>query len=115
MKVITTRSNNYCLINIIGRLDSYTIPQLNISLQNVIPMGVRFIIIDLSKIDYISSSGLLTLVQTQKNFTVHNLGEIFLAGAPEVVLNSFAIAGFYKIFKFFVDIQSAIESIEIGK
>jgi len=115
MKVNLTRSDNYCLVNIAGRLDSYTTPQLKSSFQNIKYMGVRFIIIDLSQIDYISSSGLLTLVQTQKNLIEQDSGVIYLVGAPEVVLNSFAIAGFDNNFKFFEDSQSAIKSIEIGE
>lgn len=113
MNITTNQSDNYCLITITGRLDSFTTPHLIVALQDVMASGNKFIIIDLGKIDFMSSCGILTLVQTQKKLKETKTGEIFLASVPELVHNSFSIAGFDKIFNFFIDTQSAIDSTKI--
>ncbi len=110
MEIVTTQYKHCDLIKPIGRIDSYTAPQLETMLQALYDDDHFKIVIDLNEAKYMSSAGLLVLVCLQKTGKSHNRGEILLAGTPEPIKSAFQLAGFDKLFNFYHDTISAVAS-----
>jgi anti-sigma B factor antagonist len=108
MEFVITEYNHCDLIQILGRIDSYTAPKLEEALAVLMADGHFKFVIDLQGVSYLSSSGMLTLINTQKKCQQHNGGEIFLANVSERILSSLELAGFDRLFKFFDDIVTAV-------
>lgn len=82
------------LIELEGRLDTATSPQLDDFLHTSLG-GVNKLIIDISKLDYISSAGLRVLLYAHK--TVSKQGKMAITGCSEEIREIFDITGFSDI------------------
>jgi anti-anti-sigma factor len=68
------------------------------------------LVIDLAHVKYISSSGILVFVNAQKSLNKQNRGRILFSGTSELVFSAFSLAGFNKLFDFYVNTAAAVES-----
>ncbi len=82
------------LLALSGRLDTVSAPQLDKTLQDVLP-GVTALTLDLKELDYISSAGLRSLLLAQK--TMNRQGEMKLTNVNETILEIFEVTGFSDI------------------
>jgi len=96
------------LIEVTGRIDSSTAPELGEAIQKITDAGRFKIVIDMSKVEFISSAGLRVLIATQKNCRRYNRGEVVFAGISKYILDVFELAGFTPLFKFFDDVVAAV-------
>lgn len=108
MEFVITEYNHCDLIQITGRIDSYTAPKLEEALSVLMADGHYKFVIDLKEVSYLSSSGMLTLINIQKKCKQHNGGEIYLVNVSEKILTSLELAGFDRLFRFFNDIVTAV-------
>jgi len=108
MEFIITEYKHCDLIEITGRIDSYTAPKLDQMLKSLIADNQTNFAVDLSNVTYISSSGILVFVNTQKKLTRQNRGEIVFTNVPKLVLSSFELAGFNTLFTFYDNPVSAV-------
>ena len=76
MKFNLTKHANCYLLEIIGRIDSYTAPKIEEALISLINLDQVNIVVDLENTTYISSSGILLFVKTQRRFTNMGAGNI---------------------------------------
>ena len=81
-------------VDLEGRLDTTTAPQLEKELRDSID-GVTGLVIDLEKLDYISSAGLRVLLAMQK--IMNRQGEMIIKNANETVMEVFEVTGFSDI------------------
>lgn len=95
------------LVEISGRIDSYSSPDIDSALIGLIRAAHYNIIVDLREVIFISSSGLLTFVKAQRELRQKNRGEVVFVNVPELVYTNFTIAGFNSIFNFFSDLETA--------
>jgi anti-sigma B factor antagonist len=79
-------------INIEGRLDTVTSPQLEAELDF---KGVEKLVFNFDKLDYISSAGLRLLLMAQK--TMNKQGEMVITNVNETIMEVFEITGFCDI------------------
>ena len=77
-----------------GRLDTTTAPQLEKEIKGSLD-GITELILELSKLDYISSAGLRVLLSAQK--IMNKQGEMVVRGANETVMEIFEVTGFSDI------------------
>lgn len=98
------------LITISGRIDSYTAPNIDQALKSLISGGQSNIVINMENVTYISSSGILVFVNTQKSLDKKNMGRIIFSGTSELVFSAFSLAGFNILFDFYANTASAVES-----
>ncbi|MFH1445919.1 MAG: STAS domain-containing protein [Chloroflexota bacterium] len=110
MEIVTTQYKHCDLVKPIGRIDSYSAPQLETVLCALSDDDHFKIVIDLSESPYISSAGFNVLVSAQNNCKRCNRGEILLAHTPELIQSAFQLAGFDKLFRFYHDVISAVAS-----
>lgn len=77
-----------------GRLDTTTAPQLEAELKDSLG-GVASLILDMEKLDYLSSAGLRVLLTAQKTMTKQ--GEMKVVHVNETIMEIFEITGFADI------------------
>lgn len=108
MEFITTEHENCHVIAVSGRIDSYTSPNLENELDTLLTEGHSNIIIDLSNVSYLSSSGMLVLINAEKKSHIQDRGKLILVCVPDRVLSSLELAGFDQIFDIFPDVNTAL-------
>jgi len=106
---ITSQKFKHCdLLSVSGKVDSFTAPDL-IKAIEALNNGNRFkIIIDLGKLEYMSSAGFRALLLGQRNCKRYNRGEIVLASVPKKVMDALELTGFTPLFKIFDEITPAV-------
>lgn len=77
-----------------GRLDTTTAPELEASLKEDID-GVAQLVIDIEKLEYISSAGLRVLLAAQK--IMNKQGSMVVSHPNEVISEIFEVTGFCDI------------------
>ncbi|BBB46783.1 STAS domain-containing protein [Pelolinea submarina] len=110
MEILSTALKRCVLININGRIDSETAPHLQKALNALIDEGNYKLVLDLSKVDFISSAGLWVLVNAQKKCKRFNRGEVVLASISQRIHDALDLAGFIPYFKVFEDTAKAVGS-----
>ncbi|MFB2835561.1 STAS domain-containing protein [Floridanema evergladense] len=75
--------DNYQLFRLTGLLDAFSEPNFRKAIANCIEEGPKNIILDLSQIDFVDSSGLGALVQIAKQ-AQNNKGSLQIVSNPRV-------------------------------
>jgi len=108
---ITTREFKRCvLVEVSGRIDSNTAPDLADTLDAITESGNYNIVFDMSDVDFISSAGLRVLIDVQKRCKRLNRGELVLVDVPEQIYEALELAGFLPLFRLFDDTTAAVGS-----
>ena len=94
MNIIKNRDNDKLEIIIEGSLDTITAPEAEEQVKSSLD-GVKELIFDFVKLDYISSSGLRVLLLAQK--IMKNQGSMIIKNANEMVMEVFEVTGFIDI------------------
>ncbi|MEN6572447.1 MAG: STAS domain-containing protein [Anaerolineaceae bacterium] len=108
MEIENTQYKHCDLIQVSGRVDSSTAPRLAEAINKIIESGRFKIVLDMTKLEFLSSAGLRILISTQKICKRYNRGEVVVAGVPEFVKSVFDLAGFTPLFKMFDDSLTAV-------
>ena len=77
-----------------GRLDTMTSPELEAELKETLP-GAESLVLDFSKLDYISSAGLRVLLSAHK--LMSRKGGMKVTNVNEIVKEVFDVTGFADI------------------
>jgi len=77
-----------------GRLDTMTAPELEAELNGSME-GAESLVLDFSKLDYISSAGLRVLLATQK--VMNRQGSMTIRHVSDVIHEIFEVTGFVDI------------------
>lgn len=110
MEIATREFKRCTVIEVSGRIDSATAPQLAAVLNELIQQRQYNLVLDLDDTDFISSAGLRVLIDTQKMCRQLNRGELVLASVPEPICEAFDLAGFVPLFKFYDETMEAVGS-----
>ncbi len=110
MEITTTPYKRCTVIKVGGRVDSGTAPKFLETINQIQQKGQYRIVIDMDAVDFISSSGLWVLVNSQKTSKRYNRGEVVLACLPAKIHASLELAGFVPFFKMYNDVTSAVAS-----
>lgn len=108
MEIKSTGFKHCQLVEISGRIDSYTSPQLEKVLKDITDKGEYNIILDLENVEFLSSAALRVFINYQKLCRRYNRGEVVLSNIQENVLKALDLAGFTRFFKIF---NSAVEAV----
>ena len=96
MEIVKTRKDVTMTIAIEGRLDSQTAPQLEAEIVGKLD-GVAHLVFDLSKLEFISSSGLRTFLLTQR--VMDTQGTMTIRNLPSEFREYFDETGFSRIMR----------------
>ena len=94
MTITKNQNGNTLEIALEGRLDTMTAPELETELKQSMD-GVDSLILDFSKLDYISSAGLRVLLSAHKVMSAKNGMKI--KNVNEIVQEVFEVTGFADI------------------
>lgn len=111
MEITHTQYKHGDLVKVKGRIDSYTSPQLAETFNKITDDGRFKIIFDMGGLEFMSSAGLRTLINTQKVCKRYNRGELALVNIPANIYAALDLAGFIPLFNIFDDALTAIGNI----
>ena len=94
MEIIKNTNGEELTLNVVGRLDTTTAPELENELKASLD-GVKALVLDLVDLDYISSAGLRVLLSAQKIMNAQ--GSMVIKNAKPEIMEVFEITGFTDI------------------
>ncbi len=90
-----------------GEIDLHVSPQIGARLAAMIKEKPKKLVVDLSQVTYIDSSGLAVLIEAMQNVGSYG-GKFALAGLQDGVRPIFEIARLDQVFRIFPDTASAL-------
>ncbi|GAA1822277.1 anti-sigma factor antagonist BldG [Luedemannella flava] len=96
----------HTVLEIGGEIDVYTAPQLREELQRLIGEGATDIVVDLSRVDFIDSSGLGVLAGIHRRLRSLD-GSLRLVYSHERLLKIFRITGLDSVFDIYDSVDAA--------
>ena len=99
------------IVSIIGRLDAVSAGEFDKEMDGQIKKGESHFILDLSRLDYVSSAGLRSILSTSKRLK-ENKGTMTLCGLQGSVKEVFDISGFSSIFTIYESLENALKSLD---
>ena len=110
MQVSVQKSDGVtAVLCVAGILNAHTAPSLKEQIAEQISEGAYQLVIDLTQVDFIDSSGLAVLVSGMKSARA-NSGNLRLAGVQSNVMRVFELTLLDRVFTFFPDGESALAS-----
>lgn len=92
-----------------GAIDLHVSPEIRSSLREMIDRKPKRLIVDLSRVPYVDSSGLAVLIGAMQSLE-HEGGVFMLAGAQEAVRMILESARLDQYFRLFPDVKAALAS-----
>jgi len=108
MQVQITNSNNQTIVSVEGRLDTITAGDFEAKILPLVDSAGK-LVIDMSGLEYISSTGLRVFLIAQKKI-MQSGGRLVLCCLQPAIREIFDIAGFSTIFSIFPDQETALAS-----
>ncbi len=105
MNLKSREKGKYTIVEIEGRIDTSNYEDFAQQLQIFIDKGVKFIVFEMSKLEYISSSGLRIFLSSLKTLRAIE-GDIALCCLSEKIKNVFEVSGFLDLFGSFENIDA---------
>jgi len=90
-----------------GEIDLHISPRISASLAAMVAAKPKKLVVDLSKVSYIDSSGLAVLIEGMQNVEAYG-GKFALAGLQPNVRPIFEIARLDQVFRIFPDAEAAL-------
>ncbi|MBN1103402.1 MAG: STAS domain-containing protein [Deltaproteobacteria bacterium] len=91
------------------RIDAYSAPDFKGRMVDWINSGHTRLILDLSCVEFIDSSGLGAMVSTLK--TIGNRGDLVICGVQKAVMNLFQLTRMNRVFRIFPSREEALTSL----
>ncbi len=106
---VTPRSLSQAVqaLDLEGEVDVYTAPVLRQAIVDQVEAGVKHLVINLSRVEYLDSTGLGILIGGVKRLKEQG-GSLKLAGPSARITRIFEITGLNKIFDVFASEQDAL-------
>jgi anti-sigma B factor antagonist len=101
--------DNYLVLHLEGELDTYNCGQLRSALVEQVEQGHSRIIVDMSAVEYIDSTGLGSLVGGLKRVSEHGGAMKIVCDNPQIV-KVFEITGLDKVFAIYKTQEAALAS-----
>jgi anti-sigma B factor antagonist len=111
LKLTTTHKGRTAVIRISGRIDVYTASSVGEAIQSSIVGGAANVILDLTCVTRIDSSGMGTLVGNSKSIASLG-GALCLVGARESIRRMLDITNLAKYFRICNGVDDALDELE---
>ncbi len=110
MKIAIRTQADASVVTLAGHLDTNTAAAAQEAMDGLLAGGSRKIVVDCTRLDYISSAGLRVLLATVKRLE-RDGGALRLFGLNETVREVFDISGFSMILPVFDTEQEALDGL----
>jgi anti-sigma B factor antagonist len=104
MDIIFTEKDDWTIATVEGRMDTVSAPDFESKVRERIAEGAKRLVIDLSKLEYISSAGLRSILVAGKNSTATG-GQLCCCGLQGVVKKVFDVSGFTTLFPIYDSLE----------
>jgi len=111
MDIRSNKEANAVFINVGGRMDAVTTPEFEKACDEWIQKGDKKLVINLERLDYISSAGLRGILSVGKKVKGDG-GALVLCSLAGVVKQVFEVSGFSSIFPICDTPASALKKIQ---
>ena len=105
--IVTDNTQNVAVMNVKGRVDSNTAPDLDSALANLLKSNRNKIVLNLEAVDYLSSAGLRALVKALKDSQAAG-GDLRLAAVSQPIEVILRTVGMMQMFKLFSTSEEAV-------
>jgi anti-sigma B factor antagonist len=95
------------VLPLVGEIDLHVSPEVAASLRTIIEKKPKQLVVDLSKVTYMDSSGLAVLIQAMQDVQGYG-GKFALANVQPSVQHIFEIARLDQVFQISPDVDSAL-------
>lgn len=85
MEVNRQDQDGRCRIRVKGEIDLYSSPDLRAAITAAVPNSQNGVVVDLSEVEYMDSSGVATLVEGLRAAMEKNIGYVLLSPSPSVL------------------------------
>jgi len=82
LRVVVSHGSGDCVVEVIGELDVHTSPRLRGELAGLIDSGATPIVLDLSRLDFVDSTGLGVFVRAAKRLAARQRSLVLRAPRP---------------------------------
>ena len=106
LSLATRTVAGHTVLEVGGEVDVYTAPRLRERLVELVDSGVRHVVVDLGRVDFLDSTGLGVLVGALKRLRATN-GTFALVCAKEPLLKIFRITALDQVFPIFGSVDDA--------
>lgn len=115
MEITHRRLNRVDVVAVAGRLTAVEAPELQGRLNGLFNEGRYRILLDFSKLEYISSPGLRVLIEARKRarewkITDFDRGDVRIVNLPPRIKEVFDLTGFTSLFHIYDDVVEAVGS-----
>ncbi len=108
MEIQVRNHTGVAIIEVHGEVDLYTSPRVREAILGVMSARTPTVVVDLSGVGYMDSSGVATLVEGLQSSRGYG-GAFRLAGLGDGVRQVFKFAKLEKVFEIYVDAQEALD------
>lgn len=102
-----TRTKESNVLPLDGEIDLHVSPEVAKSLRTIIENKPKQLVVDLTNVTYLDSSGLAVLIEGMQNVQKYG-GKFGLAGVQEDVKHVFDIARLDQVFEIYPDVDTAL-------
>ncbi|HKJ98552.1 MAG TPA: STAS domain-containing protein [Desulfotignum sp.] len=106
----TTEKKNTALVQVQGDVDMYTSPSLRDILTRLFKKNVNAVVVDMTKVSFMDSSGIATLVEGLQWSRKQNR-QFILAGLGDTVYNALSLTKLDNVFTIHENVHQAYEAI----
>ncbi len=110
VKITEKNDGKIRVLSLIGKIDTSASGDVERSINALIDQGNKFLVMDFSDTEYISSSGLRVMLSSLKRLRKVQ-GDMKLACAKPMVRHVFEMAGFTQIFEFYDSEEAAASKL----
>ncbi len=112
MEIIHSLIKDIPVLIVSGKIDAVTAKDLETALTGHIDKNKKFLVIDMEKVEFLSSSGLRVLMASL-NRLKHRDGDLLLATVQPFVKDVFFLTGANRFFSIYSSQEEAIKSLQI--
>ena len=105
----TRRLHDVLVVDLSGKLNSSAAGDAGDRIVSIVQGGERSILLNLEKLEYVSSAGLRVIIRGAKLFQA-NRGELKICNARDSVKDALEISGFYSLLKIYDSEKEALSA-----
>ncbi len=107
LKITSKVEDKTALLSITGEVDMFSSPEARKEIANLVKKEIPRIVVDLSGVSYMDSSGVATLIEGLQMCNKYD-GKLVVAGLRDNVREVFELTKLDKIFEIYEDAETAL-------
>lgn len=111
MEIIQSLIDDIPVLSISGKIDAVTSKDLEATLTEFMDQNKKFLVVDMEKVEFLSSSGLRVLMASLNKLKRQD-GDLKLAALQPFVRNVFVLTGAVRFFSIYPSQGEAIKSLQ---